>query len=158
MTLAIRIADESHAAFLNASWRESYAQFAPERFAVRNRDELFELIRLRMRTVFAHQQGLFALVAVDPETPRWIGGWMVGHVLPHKGLCVHWAYVKHSHRRLGIFSALLHEANERASWPETLLYTQDPPAHQRGLAWPAWLKRNGFERVQLERVFTGEAA
>lgn len=157
MSLQIKTADESHAAFVFATWRESYAQFAPERFAMRDRNELFDLIRRRIEQVFAKRDGLHCLVATDTDAPGWLGGWLVAHQLP-AGLCVHWAYVKHRHRREGIFSALLFEANERAGWPERLFYTQPPTKRERGIDWPKWLAANGFEHVSLSRALTGREA
>jgi len=99
----IRVAQESDANFIFNSWMESYrksffAKFIPKFIFSTNHHELIKSTIQRSRV----------LCAVCIDDPNQIYGWVC--VEPGETECLHYIYVKHTYRDLGIAKKLLANA------------------------------------------------
>ena len=87
-----------------------------------------------------------ALCVVSPEAPGWVGGWTIGHVLDDGDLAIHWLYVKHEYRRLGLASLLLRSMRSQASANGKIVATH--PHHR----WREQSQKLGVVMMPLNRA------
>jgi hypothetical protein len=132
--------------FVAAGWKRS-AQDAPQNEQI-PAPEFFARMNRLVDQLLA-REGVTVLVARDAERPSVLFGFAC---IETRGdtMALHYAYTRHSHRRLGVCVELLKHALDNSD-AELLVYTVGSRFDR---LWEKW----GFDRVDLGAWLRGEAA
>lgn len=101
-----RDASFEDANFVASSWKQSLRKEYPKL----TKDQFFELINPLIDGILGKSS---VLVVCDPEMPKFIHGYLVYKIVD--GIAVmHFAYVKESFRKFGVFKSMLDEIKARS--------------------------------------------
>lgn len=106
--IQIRGATNADDSFIFATWLRSYRHSS--QFAKRITNEVYFKRHHKVIERILERTGVTALVAVLPDDPTIILGYLIGEQFQHMPV-IHFVYVKQAFRNNGIAQALFNEAN-----------------------------------------------